>query len=232
METTPPFYGTPPQRGINGGIIMRRSTIVLLIIAVVLILVAACSSEPSELTRFEPPEHDVSGGGGTPASLRIIFDYEKLSGWASNQFAVWLEDTDGNHIHTLYATGWTAGGGYDKRDMSLPVWVEKSGVADMEKTAVDAISGASPGTGQVSTGITINPDELPYGEYRFFVEGTLRWNNHVIYSGVITIGDEAQTVEAEAQWLFATCDNHEALTADSDEVKMIMNVKAIYIPET
>ena len=68
------------------------------------------------------------------------------------------------------------------------------------------------------------------GEYKFVVEGTLRWNNHVIYSGIITVGNEPVTVEAVAELSFEASANGEALTADSSEVSMIEAVTANYFP--
>ena len=90
----------------------------------------------------------------TPVSISgeviISFDYERISGPASNQWAVWIEDMDGNLIRTLYATAWTADGGYKTRPDSIALWAEKSGLASMSKDEVDAISGATPRAGTQS----------------------------------------------------------------------------------
>jgi len=213
---------------------------ITLIALLTLVFLASCAGNQSELTNFEPPvapAPDESGADdGTGAvkptgSIQITFDYEKQSGWASNQFAVWLEDMDGNFVRTLYATRWTANGGYKSRDMSLSEWVERSNIALMTSN-IDAISGATPGTGAVSTGFTISSDELlPPGEYRFFVEGTLRWSNYVLYSGVIdTSGDFGVSVGGEAEYFYIECDNHKALTEQSAENSMINNVIAHFTP--
>ncbi|MDR2531853.1 MAG: DUF2271 domain-containing protein [Oscillospiraceae bacterium] len=200
----------------------------------------ACADNQSELTNFQPtpPTSETETGDAVEqrqlASLSITFDFERQSGWASNQFAVWLEDMDGNFIRTLYATRWTADGGYSSRDMSLSVWVERSGLSLMSSAGVDAITGATPRTGPVSTGFMIESDEeLPPGEYRFFVEGSLRWSNHVLFSGIIdTSGDFTVSVSGEAEYFFTACDNHNALTEDSPENSMLRNVVASFTPET
>lgn len=33
--------------------------------------------------------------------LDITVSYEKQSGWSSNQYAVWIEDSDGNFVKTI-----------------------------------------------------------------------------------------------------------------------------------
>ena len=165
--------------------------------------------------------------------LTVTFDYEKQSGYASNQFAVWIEDMDGNYINTLYVTKYTANGGYKNRPDSIALWVEKSDLASMQKSEVDAIAGATPKTGNLSyswdltdsKGNTVQP-----GEYKFFVEGTLRWKNYVLYSGVITIGDEPVTVQAGIEVVYESSDNQAALTSDSPENAMITAVTASFTP--
>lgn len=193
--------------------------------AVFLILFSVLCSCASD-NQDEPPSFE-SG------MLTITFDYEKQSGSASNQFAVWIEDMNGNYINTLYATRWTANGGYKTRPDSIALWVEKSGLDSMQKSEVDAIAGATPKAGNLSyswdltdtSGNTVSP-----GEYKFFVEGTLRWKNYVLYSGVITIGDTPVTVKADVEFVYEKSNNQAALTSESPENKMIGAVTVNFIP--
>jgi hypothetical protein len=154
---------------------MNKRNIILFITTVLLLaLLCACGSGEQEDTRvFE---------SGT---LTVSFDYEKISGSASNQFAVWVEDMNGNYINTLYATKWTANGGYKNRPDSIAIWVNKSNLASMQKSEADAISGATPKAGNLSYTWDLtdtNGGTVALGEYKVFVEGTLRWKNYVIYS--------------------------------------------------
>ena len=163
----------------------------------------------------------------------ISFDYVKQSGSASNQFAIWIEDMDGNYLQTIFATRWTASGGYNTRPDSITLWVEKSGIASMPSYYVDAISGATPQNGEficVWDLTDIDGNTVPSGEYRFFVEGTLRWKNYVLYSGVIEIGDASATIRADAEFVYTGSGNQSALTSDSSENNMIGAVTASYIP--
>jgi len=163
--------------------------------------------------------------------FKVTFDFEKQQGYASNQFAVWVEDMDGNLVKTLYATKFTANGGYEKRADAIPVWVERAGLA--QGADVDAVTGATPKSGSVSFVWDLTDQSgarVADGTYKFFVEGTLRWKNQVLYAGEITLDGSAATASATAEYTYAASDDAAALTADSPENAMISNVTAEYIP--
>ena len=190
---------------------------------VLLILLCACTSDSN--SHPETPAF-------SPGTLTVTFDYEKISGSASNQWAVWIEDTDGNLVKTLYATRWTANGGYRTRPDSIALWVEKSNLASLSKSEVDAISGATPQAGTQSYVWDLtNADgvAVSHGEYKFFVEGTLRWKNYVLYSGLIMIGDAPVTTDADAEFFYEASDRNAALTGDSPENAMIGSVTASFV---
>ena len=165
--------------------------------------------------------------------LVISFDFVRQSGPASNQHAVWIEDMDGNVVRTLFASRWTADGGYSTRPDSIALWAQRAGLADMTSAEVDAVSGATPGTGQQSYSwdlTDISGNTVPPGDYVFFVEGTLRWKNFVLYSGVITLGTEPVTVHANAEFEYEGDGRYGALDEDSVENNMIGPVTAIFSP--
>ena len=99
---------------------------------------------------------------------------------------------------------------------------------------VDAIAGATPkmsGSQSYAWNLKdINGDTVSHGEYKFFVEGTLRWKNYVLYSGVITIGDTPVTVTADAEYNYETSGNQAALSSESPENAMIGTVTASFTP--
>ena len=198
-----------------------KKTILLSVICV-LALMAACGQPAAK--------EDQSAQNG---QMTISFDYAAQEGYASNQFAVWVENTDGAVVKTLYATRFAAKGGYEKRPDAIPVWVERSGVAQMDN--VDAITSATPKSGalQYSWDLTNDAGErVPNGTYRYFVEGTLRWKNHVLYTGEITLGGEATSSQASAEYAYVASDDSPALTDDSPEHSMITNVTAVFTPPT
>ena len=190
--------------------------------------------EPEIVSEIEPAA-DVADASGAVAGglLTVSFNYEKQSGSASNQFAVWIEDAGGNYIQTLYVTQWTANGGYKNRPDSISTWVRKSGLADMPKSEVDAISGATPKTGSfVYTWDLTDAEgrEVPPGGYTVRAEGTLRWKNYVLFTGSFTIGDASVDFAVTPEYHYESSGNYAALSAESPENKMIGSVSAHFEP--
>ena len=185
------------------------------------------SNMEQQLLDFLESDSDTSISG----EVVIAFDYKKQTGSASNQFAVWIEDMDANLVKTLYATRYTVNGGYKDRPDSIAIWVEKSALASMTKSEADAITGATPPTGRLSytwdltgaDGETVLP-----GQYQFFVEGTLRWKNYVLYSGVILLGNTPTTVQADTKFVYEASGRNAALTDKSPENAMIGPVTATF----
>jgi hypothetical protein len=166
-------------------------------------------------------------------TLTVSFDFSRQSGHASNQFAVWIEDAGGNYVKTLYATGFTANGGYKIRPESIPVWVEKAGLPDMSGPGVDAITGATPGSGPLSyvwdlTAADGSP--VPAGTYKFLVEGSLRWQNRVLYAGEIPLDGKDASAAAAAEFVYTGSPDRPALSAEAPENGLIGPVAAVYAP--
>jgi hypothetical protein len=160
---------------------------------------------------------------GISQKVEISFVYQKQKGWASNQFAVWIEDPSGKYVKTLYSTRFTAKGGWQKRQQSLPGWVKASQPLNMPSGEIDAITGATPSAGNLAYIWDCkdnNGEMVPAGEYKYIVEGTLRWDNRVLYSGTIKIGDQAQQSTAASEFFGAS----------EQERGMITNVTAKYYP--
>jgi len=135
-------------------------------------------------------------------AAEITFSYTKLSGSASNQFAIWIENAQGQYIKTLYATRYTANGGWKRRESSIPVWVKQSGLSNMTSAQIDAVSGATPRTGTITytwDGTDSRGVAVPAGDYVIILEGTLRWENQVYYRAPIRLGNgsAAATVNVE-----------------------------------
>ncbi len=155
--------------------------------------------------------------------VEISFVYQRLTGMASNQFAVWIEDSNGRYIKTLYTTRFTAKGGWQRRPQSLPGWVKASQPLNFSSDKIDAITGATPSSGNLYYFWDCKDENgimLPAGEYKYIVEATLRWDNRVIYAGTIKTGGQAQQSQASSEYF-----------GDSEQDRgMVTNVTARYIP--
>ena len=153
-------------------------------------------------------------------SAEISFDYTRLSGRASNQFAIWVEDAQGQYITTLFATRWTARGGWRRRPTSIPVWVSRSSLSELTRTQVDAISGATPRSSTlvfVWDGTDSRGARVPSGDYVIFLEGTLRWENQVLFSAPIRLGQGPASSEVKVVYT----------GNPGDDRAMIRNVRVI-----
>jgi len=143
-------------------------------------------------------------GAAAQSAAEISFTYARQSGSASNQFAVWIEDTNGQLIKTLYVTKWTASNGYKTRPTSIPLWIKKTNRAEMTVSQVDAVSGATPRAGTLSytwDGTNSRGAAVPAGDYILVLEGTLRWENQVYYRAPIALGKGSASAKVSVEYV-------------------------------
>jgi len=137
-------------------------------------------------------------------AAELSFSFTRQSGSASNQFAVWVENAQGSHIKTLYATRFTADGGWKRRPSSIPLWVKQSALSGMTKTQVDALTGATPKSGTLTyrwDGADSRGASLPAGDYVLILEGTLRNDNQVVYRAPIRLGQGPMAAEVNVEYI-------------------------------
>ena len=189
-------------------------------LSILLIILCIFISAPSSL--FLAHESKPSTPDAHPA-LEIAFDYQRRNGIASNQFAVWIEDPTGSLVKTLYATRFTAMGGWEKRPACLPEWVASSRPDTLSSREINAITGATPVSGRLRyawDGKDHDGRRVSSGTYRYVVEANLRWDNRVIYGGMIALGGPPQVSRPRPEYF-----------GDADEDRgMISNVAAMYRP--
>jgi hypothetical protein len=184
------------------------------IVIALLLSLAACSA-PNQSA--EPQE-----------SKYVEFDvaFNRQSGYATNQFAVWIETAEGEFVKTVAVTKFTANGGYENRPDSLKLWRERGGLDD-----IDAVTAATP-KGETAYRWTLDNysgNRVTDSDYVYFVEGNLRWSNRVIYSGTISVGESVICGVAERELVFEESDGNPALADNAPEIDMISNVTARYI---
>lgn len=161
--------------------------------------------------------------GPLTGELEITLNYKKIDDIASNQFAVWIEDSSGKVVRTLFVTSFTADGGWEFREDALTVWVERSGMGSENAPAIDTFSGATPQSGKQSYIWDCTDEQgqpVPAGEYHFFVDATIFWEDAALFEGTIVLGGEEATAVAEPVF-----SNDEAAASD-----MITDVSATYRP--
>jgi hypothetical protein len=127
--------------------------------------------------------------------VNITYNWYKIPGHGSNQLAVWVEDEKGNYICTIYATKFTATGGYKYRQVSLSEWTAKSNLKDLSKEEVDGFTGATQPAGK-QTLVWNCKDKtgkvVPNGNYVIRMEANIHDADKMFYSGKITIGKKSQ----------------------------------------
>lgn len=126
------------------------------------------------------------------ADVEVDFEYNAMSGFASNQFALWVENESGDVIKTIFVTDFTGvKRGYKKREQSLNNWVSVAKPAQMSDSGLDAISYATPKSGaqHFTWDLTDSQDKkVPAEKYFIKLEGTLFQGSNAVYTGTVDIG--------------------------------------------
>ena len=135
-----------------------------------------------------------------------------MSTHASNQIAIWVEDSNGNLVRTVFVTNFTAQRrGYRNREDALSAWVKATNPESMSDSEIDAVSGATPSSGTLSYSwdMTDNYGErVPDGVYTIKTEGTLFWSSNVLYS-VVMDTNKASAGKLEPQEVRSEPNNHD-----------------------
>lgn len=159
-----------------------------------------------------------------PGRVEISFDFNRADrDYANNQFAVWIEDLEGNLVRTLFVTKFTATKGWKIRKETLPTWKKKANISYLKKDDIDTISGATPKAGRlIFTWEEKNGDSsfLPSGDFKYFVECNYYWEDTVLYSGKIRVGNNKDTSKAVARFS----------RESAKKYNLIENVTAEFIP--
>ena len=177
-----------------------------LVVIAVAFLTASCSSDPG--------------------SLELSFQYNKQPGPGSNQYAVWIENADGQVVKTLYVTEFTAKGrsrdgskparGYTYRPSCTPTWVQHVVAESLTDQQIDAFTGATPAQSGVQTFTWdfTDQDNRPVvkGTYRFYIEATYNGPSVVTHTGTVTYGAPAGDIPVETSYIEASEDRKDMIT--------------------
>ena len=134
------------------------------------------------------------------SAVELSFNYQKQSGAGSNQWAVWIENSEGKVVRTLTVTSFTSKGrggrrGYTFRPTCTPTWVKNAKAEEMTDEQIDAVTGATPSQSGIQTYTWDFKDadgkEVPAGDYKIYLEATLYFNSIILYSGSFSTKDKA-----------------------------------------
>ena len=143
-------------------------------------------------------------GSKKASSVELSFNYQKQSGAGSNQWAVWVENSEGKVVRTLTVTSFTSKGrggrrGYTFRPTCVPTWVKNAGAENMTDEQIDAVTGATPKESGIQTYTWDFKDadgkEVPAGDYKICLEATLYFNSVILYSGAFSTKDKAGEIK-------------------------------------
>jgi hypothetical protein len=121
----------------------------------------------------------------------ITYTWSRIQSHGSNQIAIWIEDTLQHHICTLFATRFTANGGYVYRPISLSEWAAKFDLKNTSKEEVDAVTGSTPQSGQqivTWNGKDKSGNAFPAGTYIVRMEANILDADKMFFRGEIKIG--------------------------------------------
>ncbi len=178
---------------------------------------------------------DKKGSAQQASALQVSFNYQRQPGPGSNQYAVWIEDSEGKVVRTLFVTSYTTKGrtrageqpvrGYVKRPACVPTWVKTAKAAALSDQQLDAFTGATPQTSGQQTftwDFTDQQDQpVPAGNYRLQVEATLFGPSTVLYTGNFSTTDKPGAI---------TLSSSISQPAERNE-GMISDVKATLVKE-
>jgi hypothetical protein len=191
----------------KGGAVMKSGLkIVFMLIFLILCYVPVVSAEESK------------------GSVTFTYKLEKISKKASNQIALWIEDESSKYVKTVFATRFTAQGGFKKRPQALSEWTKTSDWINATRDDVDAVSGPTQMAGMNnliwdctdSSGKPVAP-----GTYVYKMEGNLFWDNRVLWEGRITVGKEQNSSVGEPKFL---------LTDSTEKSVLVEQLKAVFEP--
>jgi len=192
----------------------------LLIISLIF-LTGACSAGSMKKKNQAPEEKTIFSTNISGNGEEISIDLTRGESFYYPLFAVWLEETDGKYIQTLYvarsvATGIFAYGRQDKNKwteapkrapQTLPYWAHKRGikasdglfVPDQSTAVPDAYTGATPVKGFIMTSRADKP--LP-PKFKLMLEINQNWDWNEYWTNDRYPGDENYSMSCQPSLIY------------------------------
>jgi len=110
--------------------------------------------------------------------------------------AMWIEDSDGKLVKTLFVSNELSSTEY-KSGKACPDWVKQSGWAKAPKSQVDAVTGPTPNVGSGSMTFDLGQLGLPEGVYRFRFQVHITEGYNLLFQGQFSTGKSEQALKIE-----------------------------------
>ena len=163
-----------------------------------------------------------SAAAGT---VTITYTFARSARTASNQFAIWIEDEKGAFVRTLFVTDFVGRrAGWKARPQATANWVKASDAKNTPQKDIDAVSGATPRNGTFTVTWDLkdrNGKPVAPGIYRYLAEGTIYFENTVMWTGTIRMGGAHDSTTATSSYTPAGAEK---------EGTLISAVSAVYEP--
>ena len=162
------------------------------------------------------------------SSVEVSFNYERQDGPGSNQYAVWVENAQGQVVRTLFVTSYTTKGrargdeelvrGFIKRPACVPTWVKTVNANELNDEELDVFTGATPQNNGLQTFTWDLKDQkgvvVPKGTYKIFVEATLIFDCIVKYEATFSTDDEINKNLVFTETLTKEADSHKSMISN------------------
>jgi hypothetical protein len=134
---------------------------------------------------------------GTP-KLEFSFQLNDKEGFIpSNLIAIWLQKQGGEYIKTFFVCDYLSYAGYTIPDI-CPDWASKVQWGEEAGEMVDAVTQATPDTGNVVLKFDFSADELGPGKYEYCIEVHVAEKYNELYCGEIEVfGNKTNPVISE-----------------------------------
>jgi hypothetical protein len=147
----------------------------------------------------------MSASGSKDRKFEFRFQLNEIQSFVpSNQMAIWIEKPDGEMVKTLYLSEYLSYGGYNLPEICHE-WSSKAKWDEVTKEEFDAVTGATPGTGEVELKLTCPAALLPDGKYKVFVEVHLVDNYNELYSSELEVSRKKGLGELKVTYIPGKC---------------------------
>ena len=146
-----------------------------------------------------------SGFARNNRKFEVTFILNNPDGFApSDQMAIWLARPDSSFVKTLFLSEYLSYGGYNIEGL-CGNWSSRIAWRDATAEEFDAVTGATPSSGEVKLKLECPARLVPPGEYLIFIEVHLVDEFNELYSGRLDLTGRKASCSLEVSYIPAKC---------------------------